>query len=533
MDSSFLENRSNTTNKNPVKKSNLNIVLPKNSATSIRNLPFENFLGLGLNTIIFGLHGVFQKAISDSVNSGQKTLSIRSIVSYYSTTTDLWINFLQTLSEIFNREIIWADINRDITENFITFLGQTDLGYVTRRNRYSAMKSVLMMCYNNGFLPHIENPKELFPDNPYPNSNKRQRGKRPFSKPEYRRLNTAIRKEICHILEGNSALNSYETSVCLLAIAIRTGFNPTPLLELPADCLVPHPLKEDRMILVTFKRRGANTHLTSLKKTEELVLMKPIQFDVMEIIQLIISRNRDVRQKYSDPNLLFVFESSVSYNNAPSALCSVMLNRMYKKLVERNSFLVDDDGNPLTVNISRIRKTFANRIYELSGGDPLVAAKYGHHSVRTANKHYWEPPADAERNFRMMGEIRVKDILESNEKRQESPTPIALCADTTNGHLAPQNGNHCTEILACFRCKSFVVTKDDLHKLFSFYWAIIEDRNITNAKSWKRHFRHIREIIDNDIAQQFNAKEISRIKKNAKLKRHPYWKDLTMLRMGK
>jgi hypothetical protein len=291
------------------------------------------------------------------------------------------------------------------------------------------------------------------------------------------------------------------------------------------------------MFLVSFKRRGNSTHITALRGSEEIAALKAVTFDVTGLIQLVIQRNQHVRGQHSDQNRLFVFESAANRNKGDaSALSSGILPVACIKLMKKHT-LVDDDNKPLKVNLSKLRKSFSNRMFELSGGDPLVAARLGNHDPKTANDHYWVPPPEAEVNHRTMIEQRTQDLIATDRKGGESPTPIAMCADTKNGQRAPKNGDHCAEILACFRCKSFVVTKDDLHRLFSFYWALVEDRQTTDTKSWKKHFRHIRQIIDENISPQFDkkfsAKEVNQIKQDAKVNRHPFWKDLTMLRMAK
>jgi hypothetical protein len=261
--------------------------------------------------------------------------------------------------------------------------------------------------------------------------------------------------------------------------------------------------------------------------------LKAVQFDVVDLIELIRSRNQSIRQDHEDPERLLVYASSSKRNSGSiSALSTNALDFATQSLVDKHK-LLDDDGKQLKVNLSRLRKTFVNRIFDLSGGDPLVTARHGGHSLQTANSHYWEPPREAEANHKKMMDARVADLIATDLKEGDENTPLAHCRDTVNGQRAPKNGEHCTEVLACFRCKSFVVTKDDLHRLYSFYWALIEDRKNSDTKTWSKHFRHIRQVIDENIAPQFNAVEIAKIKEDAKTNRHPFWKDLTMLRMAR
>lgn len=514
----------------------LNIALPVN-ATSVRNIPLYSLKGQGFDPLLPGLFGVFKKAVEDSVSSGQTTLSIATIGCYYNAGLVGFSGFLQVLSGMLKRDIYWTDINKTVIDQFIVYLAESDWSFVTQKVKYTALKSLLKLCFKAGLLQHISEVKNLFSDNPYPNSSKKSTGQSPYSKAEFKRLATAIRNEYTLITQGKERLTAYELGVCVLAVALRTGMNPTPLLELPIDCLQPHPLKSDLMLLVSFKRRGNSTHITALRGSEEIAALKTIMFDVTDSIELVKKRNQSVSSKHSDQNRLFVFVSQAGANKGDSSALSITNLVVACKTLIKKHGLVDDDDKPLTVNLSKLRKTFTNRMFELSGGDPLVAARHGNHHISTANNHYWVPPPEAEANHRKMIEQRTQELIATDLKGGEAPTPIAMCTDTINGQRAPKNGSHCAEILACFRCKSFVVTKDDLHRLFSFYWAIVEDRQTTDTKSWRKHFRHIRQIIDDNISPQFDAKfiakEVEQIKQDAKINRHPFWRDLTMLRMAK
>jgi len=49
-----------------------------------------------------------------------------------------------------------------------------------------------------------------------------------------------------------------------VAIVARTGLNLTPLIELSMSCLLPHPLRRDRSILITYKRRAHKVNCQSV-----------------------------------------------------------------------------------------------------------------------------------------------------------------------------------------------------------------------------------------------------------------------------
>ena len=74
------------------------------------------------------------------------------------------------------------------------------------------------------------------------------------------------------------------------------------------------------------------------------------------------------------------------------------------------------------MNVSRLRQTLLNRVWELSGQDPLITARTGRHTVQTGDAHYWEAPPEAETNMRFLGEARVEAMLSTS-------TIIAPCPE--------------------------------------------------------------------------------------------------------
>lgn len=184
----------------------------------------------------------------------------------------------------------------------------------------------------------------------------------------------------------------------------------------------------------------------------------------------------------------------------------------------------------MKLNVSRIRKTFINGIYELSGESLLVTAQLARHRGTGTLDHYLQAPEQSKRNLGLMGEIRVKELT-----CVEPSVPIGHCKDPKNGDRAPKNGTFCNDFLGCFRCKSFVITGDDLYKLFSFYWAIIRNRVEFGRKDWKRHLKNVLRIVDEEVIPEFaKLGQLQRVeveKERAKTNPHPYWKNLDMLRM--
>lgn len=342
----------------------------------------------------------------------------------------------------------------------------------------------------------------------------------------------ALKQAIKPIYQKTEPLTSYELTLCLLAVAIQTGINTSPLLNMTTEALSDHPLKDNRKLLTVFKKRGNATQLHNLRKSEELEVVQGIKLDVAYLIEIIIERNAQVR-KSTDTNLVFAYESigggPGTKKGTATFLTDSALEYNVNKFIKEYD-LQDEDGRTMKLNFSRFRKTFINGIYELSGESLLIAAQQAKHSGTGTLDHYLQAPEKSKCNLGLMGEIRVKELTCA-----EPSVPVGHCKDPKNGDRAPKDGSFCNDFLGCFRCKSFVITGDDLYKLYSFYWAIIRNRDEFGRKDWKRHLRNVLRIVDEEVVPAFaklgQLQRVEAEKERARTNPHPYWQSLDMLKV--
>lgn len=516
-----------------ISSDSLVVNFPANSV-GYHRFDFSKYMGFGYDEITEICFKTVAKLVIESQSTNNGTLSVTSIVSYCNNGLANFFSFLSVLSAGLGKQIGPSDISPSLVKKYIQYLNALDVATTAQRSRYTHTKSVLVACFQKGYLPHVKI-RGLFPLNPFPNINKKYKGEKALSQTEKKQLVIALKKEMFRLHASTTSLDQFDLTICLVSIALSTGMNPSSLLNLPVDCIQPHPLKSNLRLLVAYKRRGNNTHIVALRSSENLALLQSINLNVANTVQLIVERNEEIRSAFSDPWRLFVHSiKPTKHKNARSkrvsSLSSLQLGRMMKKLVEKHE-IKNDDEQPLDLNIMRLRKTFINRIWELSGQDPLIAARHGKHSLQVANQHYWEAPPEAERNMRFLGEVRIKALRVNYS--QEETTPVAGCNDIKNGHLAPGDGNVCTELLGCFRCKSFVVTQEDLYRLLSFYWAVVRERDSFGAKRWQKYFRNIIRIIDDEITPRFDKDYVATQREKSRIEPHPYWKDLSMLRLSR
>lgn len=332
------------------------------------------------------------------------------------------------------------------------------------------------------------------------------------------------------ILSNDKPLNRHDLSVCLLTIADKTGANLQPLLELDTSDITEHPFHPLKRLLILYKRRNNSTHPIPLipgsvgeeeEEEEEEAVPKFAEADpfIEKLINIIISRNERARDSSKFPFRVFVSFTANTLKKNGKILTKSAIDGTIKTLIKKHS-LKSQDGRPLVVNFERIRKTWINNAFEVSDHDPYMTAALANHGIKVSNDHYLQAPPDAKQKHFLMGEVRVDELLNYDFEN----TLIAKCSDIIHGERAPKNGNLCVQVFGCFKCSNFVVTADDLYRLYSFYLHCLSLRGKMGARAWKKEYSHITKIITKEILPKFDEKLVEAASKKAKDHPHPAWK---------
>ena len=492
------------------------IPLPKEgNAKDATQMDFTDYYGKGCDEFIAKCQELLTIWVASSIETKGAMHSIATLHGYHVALKKL-IEYLSALVSVSDADLT---LKRETIDGYIHYLASTELSYQSQKSIYTCNKSVLKGLQSKGWIDKFD-----FPKNPYPGSNRKGIVKRPYSKQVVKQIVRAIASECREMVNSETPLDGYQLSVCLLAISLRSGLNKTPLLELTTSALQPHPVKDDRNLLVSYKRRGNATNIKSLRGSQEVEELACIMGDIASVFELVKKRNAYFRARSELSNLLWIYESKARVNSGEVTwLSSGTLASNLTRFVKLHS-ITDDDGKPLNISLQRIRKTYLNRMYELSGYDPVLTAELGNHSETVSNNHYMEAPKEAKRNFKLLGEIYVKTFTGKTEN-----TPSGRCKDTKNGHLAPKNGKYCTDFLACFRCRSYVVTGDDLYRVFSLYWMLVRERAKIGIKGWDKAYRYFIHIINNEIAPKFDASLVEAQREKARMMPHPAWREPEIL----
>lgn len=383
----------------------------------------------------------------------------------------------------------------------------------------------------------------------------------PYTKKEMDRVIAALGVDLDAIRTGSfKGVDSDILTIYFLIFAARTGRNLVPLLELERDSLADHPIKPSQWsVLTLYKNRGTVVQQQSFLKKDSPSQSITIATDIVTLYKEILKFTAPMLSIDEPQNLnkLWLFRPRVGRAiGKPEQLSENALKYGILRFVTRHG-LESDDGNSLAgahnrlnLNVRRLRATFVQRLWRLSGGDLLKTAILAGNTPRMTDSHYLEVTSDMARNFRFVGhayELALRDGgVDISEKIQadlnvkhedvidiiagKNNTGVARCSDPKHGRYAPGDGVHfCTVFLKCFKCPNQVILESDLFRLFSFYWLIYRERHYLNRTLWKKTYWWVLQEIDLEISPKFKRKSVRDAKLLAYKEPHPLWKTREIL----
>ena len=507
-----------------------------------RTFDFSRWYDVGIDAITFAC----QRQIERFLAKQDTELSATTVASCCTVGLVYFLDYLMLLSSATKQKLDLNSIDRELIDGFIYSLDADGTSAVTGRNRYQATKTVLKALARRGIIREVKGAGDnaTFPLNPFPGSHKTGKGEKPFPKAQRQALVRALNDAIQPLFSDSEEPTAHLLSFSLLIIALHTGRNTTPLLEMGSDCLRPHP-KENLSFLVLFKRRSKATTKVVIydmqapqQQIADLPTIKPtVAKIVRRVLDLAARLKKDAPPHLKNRVWLFRKRSpgrGTSSVGQVQALNEGTLAKGIATLVERYE-LRDSDGKPLRVNISRLRKTFVNRIFEISEGNVAVAAAAAGDTIQVTAVNYLRPSESAAKNWKFLGLALTNELL-TNTIGATELTPVGRCSDVENGDYAPKTeGSVCMNFLSCLRCRNYVVTGHDLYRLFSFYWRVLGERSRMRPQQWKKQMAHIIRLIDRDVIDVglakglFQCETVDAERERARTDPHPFWRAETIL----
>jgi integrase len=454
--------------------------------------------------------------------SGRKIISLRDIDAALIHQFLAWIE-LQTVVKGKNRGKPWSPSSK--------------------KGAFDRIKTLLVN--RQKLASDLVSPALAFPKNPFPRINIETLPRESYTNGELRRIVAAINADLRLLeTEGHAVLSSLQVlAVYLIALAVATGRNPQSLLDLRRDSVRTHPLS-DREILVTEKRRGYSTQVTSYSKVHDESgqpnQVTTILLSVGSYVRAAMEYTASLVADASARNADFIFLYRIKRGARSGEVHKLNIrkfNQIAEVFVYRHG-IKDDHGQPLNLYLARLRPTFGTRLYERTRDIRKVQQALGHSSPQVTARHYVTLPESAHRDHTFVGQAMVGWVTAQEEKNAvllaaDGKIPLSDARELLKGGYNTliarcrnpfrENGSTCSKYLPCFTCPQMVVFEDDLWRLFSFYYKLLYERVRMNPNDWLQTYGPVIKIIDNEISPDFPAEKVEAAKRRARESPHPAW----------
>ncbi|MBX8473170.1 hypothetical protein K5D38_00090 [Pseudomonas cichorii] len=501
------------------------------NASGLRRFDFVRWYDSGIDPITYAC----QRQIERFLAGQDGAVTARTVVGYC-IGLRYFLNYCLLRATAFGRDLALADMNRDLIDGYLGHLAGLSVATTAQKSFYTQTKPVLLALGRRGLIHLVTSgDAATFPRNPFPNSNRKHKGETALSKRERQAFTVALRQAIKPIWVDDAPVTGELLACALLVVALHTGRNATPLLEMGRDCLRPHP-KDNTVFLVLWKRRGYNTSKVALRAesdTERLLESTPsVRINVERLIRRVMALTAPLDAETPDDlkGRVWLYRSRNGESLGRVTVLSTNTLILATNRLVAEYGLTDSNGKPLRINVSRLRKTFANRIFELTDGDLATTAAALGNTLQVADQNYLKPDENSRRNWQFMGEVLAQELLTRTIGASYRDTPMGHCADQENGQYAPKhNGATCMNFMNCMRCKHYAVTAEDLYKLFSFYFRVLAERSRMDKRRWAREYAHIPRLIDHYIVAEglrrgiFKPAAVETARERARILPHPFW----------
>jgi hypothetical protein len=503
---------------------------------STREFDFAPWYGVGIDPIVYAC----QRQIERFLDKQDSDVRASTVIGYCTPGLANFFKHLVLLSTAQRRPLGLADINRDTIDAYLIFLH--DLGWATdsQRTCFNYTKAVLQALGRRGLFTLTERgANATFPRNPFAGSTRDGKGEHPLSFNEKKAFTVAVRDAVRPLFACDEEPSATLAAYALLVVALHTGRNTTPLLEMPIDCLRDHP-KEGLEFLVVFKHRGYTSSKVALRTSStirRIVESTPtLRLNVAQLIRRVLKLTETLRLEATDDikDRVWLYRRSRDRERRVSVLTNHTLDDAITKLIKTYD-LRSDDGEPMRINVSRLRKTFINRVHEILDGDISTTAAAAGNLPKTTMKHYLRPSRESRSNWHFLGNVLVQELL-TNTLGATERTPVGRCSDAKGGEYAPKrDGDICQSFLNCLRCRNYVVTGNDLWRLFSFYWRVLHERPRVDKQRWNRQLAHIPRLIERDVIEAglarklFKQADVNAARDRARHDPHPFWATPTII----
>lgn len=334
--------------------------------------------------------------------------------------------------------------------------------------------------------------------------------------PAFKRFaNLARRRQVDYRIEtphGGFHLTMIDLAAFLILLSLETGMEMECLIHLKADCL--RNPTTNYVEIEYYKRRARGSEWKRLRVRDGSATTPG------GAIRLAIALTERARRHLASDRLwaLWTIDGLRLAQGENGLGVEAFVNR---------HGLVDDEGAPLRLRLSRLRKTYKAEWYRRTGGQ-LEQFAVGH-SIGVAARHYADIPALRHVHERTLAEaftdaldaalkprIMVSDRQEDSADAQsfspaaaEQEVWIARCDDFYESPFGTAGAPCPTPFWGCLECRNAVITAQKLPSLIAFQAFMADQRAALNAEEWSIKFSRAWHRVTKQILPAFPPQAVA------------------------
>ena len=309
-----------------------------------------------------------------------------------------------------------------------------------------------------------------------------------------------------------------------IALAIQLAANPDPLREIRRDCLVSHPVDENRVFVEWIKHKsghGPKLQRRSFDRRKRRSAPRLIEM-LLEMTQpLVAHAPPHERDKLF---LVRIMGAPFRKHDHPAGVVSAQTTfEMIRRFIERNNRRITewnskhrDRPQPLLpmFNAGQLRGSTATQHYLKTQGDlTATGAVLNHANLVTTDRYVEGPAARRFEQETIAGLQRLMVSWITSPQSASVPTPIrdAVTAQLAHRCLAPGEQRAdgtihiCRHIAGCLVCPGLIVPVDAEHlaRILQARDHLSEAQDLVDPERWRLFYAPSLQVLEQDLLPVF------------------------------
>ena len=303
-----------------------------------------------------------------------------------------------------------------------------------------------------------------------------------------------------HVINNTYVFNSDDIAAMVVWVCLESGLEPECCLSLQVDAVSPRDGNVARLYYTKARSRSDSA--------QSILLDDRNARSVPELIRCVVKLSEILR--------LGVGSNSLWIHLAKKRVIEPRFSIHVGEAVRKWSLtrdILNDDGQPLRLLLSRLRKTHRSSRYQELDGD--LTKFTVNHSREVAAGHYADIPSHGDLHANVVAQAQ-QDVVAAARHRgasikvvPESPTGkdelwLATCEDIDNPPFGPPRKRCQIPFWGCLDCENAVFSPAKLPALIEFRDKAVEARSGMDYSDWEAKFGHAYRRIVDELLPKFS-----------------------------